>query len=660
MQDDWEANFELLKELTTVEGAADTFSKILQNEGRSFFQFTTPPSIIRYVSKFFEHLDVKIVADPACGTGSMLAYAKMITNATEAYGSDISSEMASQSSELFPDIHIRTEDTASKFTLPEKADLIVSSLPIGTKLSKKISPGLEKDSPDKAKILRDGMDLKLVSDAIMFNSARQITDDGMAIFLTNHHLLSTDRTRGMIKILEDEGIFLNAAISMEYPKIPGTRSKFLISIFTKKKSGKLFFGACDNVLSNDVLHAYNSKIDVEGVGVWGALEDFIGFSDDNTPLINDPEIHREILRKKLVASDSLFEFFTLGDLVVNMGSTSIGKSRDEVNWENLRDNESWENVIFLRKVNPISTTDKRIADNWEKGYFAIVLEKDKVNNEYLNYLLTRSAGKYMLETIVRQTSILKPINRRSLRSMPVLLPSIATQDTVVEIRRQIDLKMNELDELKEMLNRLDDLDFIRAELERIKTSQEDVFSLLQQEEGSKLEFKSSLWRNFSNDLPIESQTAKNPKLEDAVVKTICAFLNSEGGTLLIGVSDTKLPDGRSLITGIEHDYVWCKKNNQNQDGFGQSVEGLIRAKLTSALTPLEKHISKSFHTIDGRTICKIDIIPAPRKGHGYAVFAKVSNAEEKRLFIRAGETTTMQSPESQMNYIVGHYMGEGD
>ena len=139
MQDDWKANYELLEELTTVEGAADMFSKILQNESRSFFQYTTPPNVIRYVSKFIEDRDVKIVADPACGTGSMLAYAKMITNATEAYGSDISSEMVSQSSELFPDIDIRAEDTASKFTLPKKADLIVSSLPIGVKLQRKSS-----------------------------------------------------------------------------------------------------------------------------------------------------------------------------------------------------------------------------------------------------------------------------------------------------------------------------------------------------------------------------------------------------------------------------------------------------------------------------------------------------------------------------------------
>ena len=651
MQDDWKGNFELLKELTTVEGAADTFSKILQNEGRKFFEHTTPPNVIRYASKFIAGRDVKIVADPACGTGTLLAYAKMITNAHEAYGSDISPEMASQSSELFPDFQILTEDTASKFTLPKNADLIVSSLPIGLRLTEKIIiRERENDLTKKAKDLEKRMDLKLVSDAIMFNSVKQISDDGMAIFLTSHQLLLTKRSRQMINLLEDEGVFLNAAISIQNPKIPGTGIKFLMSIFSRTKNETLFFGGCKSVLSNDVLHAYNSGVNVEGVGVWATLEDFIGFSDDNTPLINDINVHKEILRKKLVASASLFEFFTLGDLVSVMGSTSTGKLRDDV---------IWENVIFLRKDNPISTTDKSIADKWKRGYFAIELKKDKVNNEYLNYLFTRSVGKYMLDTIVWQ-NVMRSINKRNLSSMPVLLPSLATQDTVVEIRRQIDIKMSELDELKEMLHRLDDIDLIRAELEKVKTSRDDVVSLLQQEEGSKLEFKSSLWRNFSKDLPIDSQTTKNPKLEDSVIKTICAFLNSEGGTLLIGVSDTKSPDGRSLITGIEHDYVWCKKNNQNQDGFGQSIENLIRDKLTSSLTPLEKHISKSFHSVDGKTICRINVIPAPTKGYGYAVFAKVSNVDEMRLFIRAGETTTMQSPESQMNYIVGHFMDEAD
>jgi len=655
MQDDWKANFELLKELSTVEGATDTFSKILQNEGRSFFQYTTPPDVIRYVSKFIEDRDIKIVADPACGTGSLLAYAKLVTDASEAYGFDISPEMVSRSSEMFPDIHMRTEDTASKFTLPEKADLIISSLPIGEKLTEKlIIREREEDSTKKPRDLGKRLDLKLVGDAIIFNSVKQLADDGMAIFLTNHQLLIAYRSRQMLGLLEEEGIFFNAAISIETPSIPNTGMKFLMCIFSRKKNEHVFFGGCNNILSNEVLLAYKSGINQEHVGIWSTLEDFIGFSDENIPLVDDPKIHKEILQKKLVASSTLFEFFTLRDLTTANGSkSSSGRMRGK--WAKF----SWENVIYLKKENPVVTIDKGVAENWNRGYIAIELNKDLVNNEYLNYLFTRSVGKYMLDTIV-WGNVLRTINKRNLWSMPVLLPSLETQETVVEIRRQIDTKMSELDVLKEMLHKLDDLDLIRAELEKVKSSQDNITNLLQREESSMLEFKSSLWRKFINDEPIDTQMTKNPKLEDSVIKTICAFLNSEGGTLLIGVSDTKLSDGISFITGIEHDYVWCKKSNQNQDGFDQSIENLIRDKLTSSLTPLEKHISKSFHSVDGKTICKIDVIPAPTKGYGFAVFAKVSTENEMRLFIRSGGTTTMQSPESQMNYIVGHFMGEED
>ena len=652
MRDNWKENFELFKELNSVEKATATFTKILKSD-QTFFQYTTPPNIVRFVSKFFESHEAKIVADPACGTGSLLAYAKMITNASEAYGFDISPEVVSQSAEMFPNLRLLTKDTASEFLLPQKADLIVSSLPVGARLTKKILLGVSRGKGGFG-----GFGLKLVSNAIIYNSVKQLTDNGMAIFLTNHVFLHRRRSRQMLRLLEEEGIFLNAAISIQSPKIPLSGLKFLMCIFSRKKNERIFFGGGDSVLSDEVLHAYKSEINHESVGIWSTLEDFIGFSENNVPLVDDPSIHKKILQDGLLSPSSLFEYFTLDDLMTSHDSIKGHQGTKRIWFDHW--NEALENVIYLRMDNPVSTINKSVADEWKGGYCVIELNKEKVNNEYLNYLFTRTVGKYMLDTIVVPLAGLRSINEGNLLSMPVLLPSLETQDTVVEIRRQIDTKMSELDVLKEMLHKLDDLDLIRAELEKVKSSQDNITNLLQREESSMLEFKSSLWRKFINDEPIDTQTTKNPKLEDAVAKTICAFLNSEGGTLLIGVSDTKLSDGVSFITGIEHDYVWCKKNNQNQDGFGQSIENLIRDKLTSSLTPLEKHISKSFHSVDGKTICKIDVIPAPTKGYGFAVFAKVSTANEMRLFIRSGETTTMQSPESQMNYIVGHFMGEVD
>ena len=45
----------------------------------------------------------------------------------------------------------------------------------------------------------------------------------------------------------------------------------------------------------------------------------------------------------------------------------------------------------------------------------------------------------------------------------------------------------------------------------------------------------------------------NRSLEEIVLKTIAGFLNGDGGTLLIGVTDDK------QIIGLENDYKTLKK-----------------------------------------------------------------------------------------------------
>lgn len=648
----WKDNFELFQELGSNEQAVNKFSSIIGNTP-DFFKHTTPPNIIRFLSKFIQDQSASTILDPASGSGSLLAYTKKISGAKNGYGYDISSKVIDHSSKLFPNINFQCIDTSKLFSCPKVPDLIVSALPVGVKLSmpfmldKEVKSVIDSNSGTEYASTIDS--LRLVSDAIMYNSLKQLSEKGMAIFLTNHSLLSRNDSKKMIKILQGEGIFLNAAISISSPNIPSTGLKYLMCIFSRVSHGETFFAGCENVKSEAVLSYYKSKDEVGGVCTWSSLDDFIRFNEKGIPIINDSKTHKKNLQASLISPASLYEYFTLEDLVIEYEFTSKGKLK----------RENWDNVIFLRKDNPVSTINKQNAIQWKRGYVAIELDNEKVNNKYLDYLFTRSVGKYMLDTIIHG-NVVRSINKKLFLSMPLLLPNLDTQDTVVNIRSEIDKKMNELNEMKNLLHRLDDPESIRNELEKIKTSSDNLESLLYLEEGSKLEFKSSLWRNFKGNEPIMEQTSKNSKLEDAVIKTICAFLNTEGGVLLIGVSDTKMSDGRSIITGIEEDYTWCKKNNQNQDGFGQSIENIIRDKLTSSLTPLEKHISKSFHIVDGKTICKIDIIPAPTNGYGYAVFAKMSDMNEPRLFIRSGETTTMQSPESQTNYIFGHFEGEED
>ena len=72
-------------------------------------------------------------------------------------------------------------------------------------------------------------------------------------------------------------------------------------------------------------------------------------------------------------------------------------------------------------------------------------------------------------------------------------------------------------------------------------------------------------------------------LEKVISKTIAAFMNSEGGTLFIGVDD----DGN--VIGLENDYLLLKK--RNSDGFEpelrQSIEKHLKNKIANEFIKLK-------------------------------------------------------------------------
>ena len=89
-----------------------------------------------------------------------------------------------------------------------------------------------------------------------------------------------------------------------------------------------------------------------------------------------------------------------------------------------------------------------------------------------------------------------------------------------------------------------------------------ITDLLQKEESSTLEFKRSLQLT-------SEQERDNSRLN--VLKAIAAFLNSDGGTLLIGVSNDH------TIYGLEEDYCFFK--NPSRDQLELHLINLIESKV---------------------------------------------------------------------------------
>jgi serine/threonine protein kinase len=122
----------------------------------------------------------------------------------------------------------------------------------------------------------------------------------------------------------------------------------------------------------------------------------------------------------------------------------------------------------------------------------------------------------------------------------------------------------------------------------------DLDSLISNGESARLEFKQTMqW-----DIALHK---RNPDLLRACVKTVCAFLNGEGGTLLIGVANSGEP------TGLEDD-IQDFSNRRTTDGF----ESRLRDALVADLDPESSHLVRiSFPFVRGVQICRVDVDRSP-------------------------------------------------
>ena len=141
--------------------------------------------------------------------------------------------------------------------------------------------------------------------------------------------------------------------------------------------------------------------------------------------------------------------------------------------------------------------------------------------------------------------------------------------------------------------------------------------LIAEGESGNIEFKSSLrWDLATNEV--------NKKLEEVILKTISAFANSKGGTLLIGVDDA------GQILGLKQDYA--SMDGGNRDKFGVAYTG--------------SGLSFHFYDVDGADVCKVAIAPASQPLI-IKVFDK-NGQQSERIYIRNGNASH-ELPVSEMH-----------
>lgn len=150
----------------------------------------------------------------------------------------------------------------------------------------------------------------------------------------------------------------------------------------------------------------------------------------------------------------------------------------------------------------------------------------------------------------------------------------------------------------------------------------DLIDMIRGGESDVVEFKSTLRRNLHTDKP-------DKRMESAVLKTLAGFLNTNGGTLVIGVTD----DGKPV--GIEAD------DFPNPDRMSLHLTNIVNAQLGPNAMTL---IHASFDDFEDCRVLVANCERSPTE-----VYVKDGNTQQ--FYVRTGPSTTILTGSNMVEYI---------
>lgn len=178
---------------------------------------------------------------------------------------------------------------------------------------------------------------------------------------------------------------------------------------------------------------------------------------------------------------------------------------------------------------------------------------------------------------------------------------------------------------------------LNAFLDKITATEETVApvsleDLIAEGESDELEFKATLRLDLKEGVV-------NKKLEEVIIKTVAAFANSQGGTVLIGVAD----DGEVL--GLEPDYQ--SLGGVDRDKFELHLRNLLNQQFGTAF--VTNKVVINFHEVGDKEVCQIETSPAKEP---VIVTVKDKNGQSVEKFYARSGNSSQEIPLSEMNAYI--------
>lgn len=279
----------------------------------------------------------------------------------------------------------------------------------------------------------------------------------------------------------------------------------------------------------------------------------------------------------------------LADLTIEFSTTSKGQ-----------DVSSAPNTLYLSKTGRPLLARSGSAPRY-RGAHKLTLDSAQIDAGYLAAFFASEPGQAIVKSMASGTAVSR-ISRKALHRIPVPLPDLGTQRAIAKTDEELHGLQRGIDRLRTRFTlNLRNLDRIDSEIAKIREAiqkleeSDDIRTLIERGESKQVEFKAALaWDDRGQK--------KDGGIARRILREVAAFMNSEGGVLLIGVHD----DGS--IRGVDVELNSCFKGNRDD------LLLFWKDKLKNSIgEPAFTLVDYSLRGIGEREILLVECKPSPKE-----------------------------------------------
>ena len=306
------------------------------------------------------------------------------------------------------------------------------------------------------------------------------------------------------------------------------------------------------------------------------------------------------------------QYVPLKDYIIKLQRINL-RSTNKTKQKHLDLANSFKNTIYFPTI-----VSKKADVEWkvkflkEWEYWAIQLDPQKINAKYLSIWFNENIPKAQIKG-VGSGSTIPNITKNDLEKLKIINHSLSEQKQIIENIKtayELELKAAQLRQANVFNATHLSIDDIIKNIPDL-----ELAHLLEKEESVQHELKSSLRYDLKKNKLVE---ANNDVLINPILKTIVAFLNTEGGHLLVGIEEVH--NGENIVRGIEIDEF------KSQDEWHRYLKDKIKSRID--IKYLENNIKVEFKKIDEKTLAIIKVAALNKKEHALL--------DESKIFERKG------------------------